>query len=106
MTRHGRRWTRIGALALALALALPGQAPAFDGPLEPVSPAVTGAMTAAAASAPASTIAPVASGSPKRGQVVTVDTGSWTDDPSSYTYAWQRDPGTGWVAIAGATTAG
>ena len=55
--------------------------------------------------APTSTMAPVASGSAKRGQVVTVNAGSWTDNPTSYTYAWQRNTGSGWVAIAGATAA-
>ena len=55
--------------------------------------------------APTSTMAPVASGSAKRGQVVTVNAGSWTDNPTSYTYAWQRNNGSGWVAIAGATAA-
>jgi hypothetical protein len=55
--------------------------------------------------APTSTVAPVASGAAKRGQVVTVDTGSWTDTPTGYTYAWQRNTGSSWVAITGATAA-
>ncbi|WP_169542165.1 C1 family peptidase [Solirubrobacter soli] len=55
--------------------------------------------------APTSKMPPVVSGSEKRGQVLTVTTGSWTDNPTSYVYAWQRNTGSSWVAIAGATTA-
>ncbi|MDA0163936.1 hypothetical protein OM076_26935 [Solirubrobacter ginsenosidimutans] len=55
--------------------------------------------------APTSTMAPAVTGTAARGQVLTTTTGNWTDTPTSYTYAWQRDKGTGYVAIAGATAA-
>jgi hypothetical protein len=69
-----------------------------------VGPLVDSA-TAPVPAVPASTVAPVASGPVARGQVVSVDSGTWTDSPSSYTYAWQRDTGSGYTAIPGATAA-
>ncbi len=53
---------------------------------------------------PTSTQAPVASGTPKRGSTLTATSGTWTENPTSYTYQWQRDKGTGFVNISGATT--
>lgn len=54
---------------------------------------------------PASTVAPVASGTPLVGQTLSVTNGSWTGTPSSFTYQWSRDNHGGGVysAIPGAT---
>lgn len=50
--------------------------------------------------APANTVAPVASGTPTVGQVLSVTNGTWTNTPLSYTYQWYRSG----VYIAGATS--
>jgi hypothetical protein len=55
----------------------------------------------------ANTAPPANSGTPAQGQVLTVDEGTWTGAPSTFTYAWSRcDAATGTVCapIAGATT--
>lgn len=50
------------------------------------------AKVAAATSnaAPNNTAPPTISGTPKVGQVLTANDGSWSGNPSGYTYAWQR----------------
>lgn len=55
---------------------------------------------------PASTAAPVVTGSPVDGAVLTTTLGSWSGSPTSYGYAWQssRDGGATWQTIAGATS--
>lgn len=54
--------------------------------------------------APANTVAPVASGTPTVGQVLSVTNGTWTGNPDpTYTYQWQRGPTP--TDIAGATAA-
>ena len=56
--------------------------------------------------APTITAAPVASGTAARGAVVSTTSGTWTDNPTAYTYQWQRNTtGTTWANIAGATAA-
>ena len=40
--------------------------------------------------APKNTAAPTITGTPKAGQVLTANPGSWSGNPSSYTYQWQR----------------
>ena len=55
------------------------------------------------AALPTPTAAPVASGTVKRGSTLSVTNGAWTENPLSYTYQWQRDKGTGFTNIAGAT---
>jgi hypothetical protein len=55
---------------------------------------------------PANTVTPVASGTAKDGQVVSVTNGTWTGSPTiTFTYQWQSssDGGATWVNIAGAT---
>ena len=47
----------------------------------------------------------VASGPLVRGSVVTATTGAWTDSPTTYMYVWQRDMGSGFATIPGATAA-
>lgn len=48
---------------------------------------------------PVNTVLPVITGTPTVGQTLTVDTGSWDNDPTGFAYQWYRDA----VAIAGAT---
>jgi hypothetical protein len=53
--------------------------------------AQTAAVTAATSSAaPKNTAAPTISGTPKVGQTLTADPGSWSGNPTSFTYQWQR----------------
>lgn len=40
--------------------------------------------------APANTDEPIISGTPEVGEVLTVDEGSWTGNPTSFAYQWQR----------------
>jgi hypothetical protein len=59
--------------------------------------AVTATVLSASGGVPDSTSAPVVSGNPVVGQTVSASGGSWTGDPTSYTYAW-------YVCSAGAST--
>jgi hypothetical protein len=45
----------------------------------------------------------VISGVTKRGELLTTTKGQWTDNPSVYSFSWQRDKGSGFVTISGAT---
>ena len=54
---------------------------------------------------PASTVAPVLSGTTARGSTLTVTPGGWTDSPTSYTYVWQRAAASTYATITGATAA-
>lgn len=54
---------------------------------------------------PAVTAAPSISGTAQEGKVLTANVGSWTPKPTSYSYQWQRNTGTGPVNISGATAA-
>jgi alpha-tubulin suppressor-like RCC1 family protein len=55
--------------------------------------------------APESTTLPTITGPAQQGQVLSEHAGAWTNEPSSYTYAWKRcsPTGTECKAIAGAT---
>lgn len=55
------------------------------------------------ASPPANTVTPTVTGAALRATTLTASTGSWTGTGNTYALQWQRDPGTGWVDIAGAT---
>jgi hypothetical protein len=66
------------------------------------------AQVAAATSnaAPKNTAAPAISGTPRVGQTLTTDDGSWSGSPTSFTYQWQRCDADNIVAcidVAGAT---
>jgi hypothetical protein len=55
--------------------------------------------------APANTGAPVASGTPTQFSPLTCSTGTWTGDPTPvYAYQWQRDTGSGFANIPGASS--
>lgn len=53
--------------------------------------------------APANIVPPTVYGTAQVGQVLHGIKGTWSGDPTSYTYKWQRDAGAGYVDIAGAT---
>ena len=51
----------------------------------------TGAVaTGTSSAAPKNTVFPTISGTPKVGQTLTADPGSWTANPTSFAYQWQR----------------
>lgn len=52
---------------------------------------------------PANTVPPTVYGTAALASTLTALKGTWTDNPTVYTYQWQRDPGSGFVDIAGAT---
>ncbi len=55
--------------------------------------------------APINSVAPVNSGTPTENDLLSVTTGTWTANPPTitYTYQWQRDCGSGYITIPGAT---
>jgi hypothetical protein len=94
--RHiGRRGstTRVGVLgAMLVSIAL------FSMMLAPaLASALEGATKPKAASAPVNTAAPVLTGTPAVGQTLSCSTGTWSNSPTSFSYAWLRSG----VPIAG-----
>lgn len=63
------------------------------------TPATSAGTSAILPAAPVNTVAPSISGTPKKGQVLTGHTGTWTGSPS-FTYQWYRDG----APISGATS--
>jgi len=59
--------------------------------------------SAVKASPPVNTAAPKVLGIAALGHTLSISLGSWSGAGNSYTYQWQRNTGTGWSAIAGAT---
>jgi hypothetical protein len=57
---------------------------------------------------PVNTLAPVISGTPRPGNTVTADQGTWTGStPMTFSYEWQAQTSPGvWTTIAGASSAG
>jgi hypothetical protein len=53
---------------------------------------------------PVSTAPPAVSGTARLGEVLTASRGTWTNAPTDYQYAWEREVLGGWTAISGATT--
>lgn len=76
-------------LATATMLIVPALAAAFEGNLPTPTPTTT----------PVNAAAPTLSGNPAPGQTLTCSTGTWSGNPSSFSYAWFRDG----VAVAGQT---
>jgi hypothetical protein len=62
----------------------------------------------AAGNAPVNTAAPTLSGAAQEGQTISAGNGTWTEAPTSYTYAWSQCDASGGscTAISGATAAG
>jgi hypothetical protein len=82
----GVRGATLVAIALFAMLLVPSLAAAI------VSPAPV-----ASAPDPVNTVAPVLTGTPAPGQTLTCSTGSWANNPTSFSYAWLRSG----VPIAG-----
>ncbi|MDA0181890.1 S8 family serine peptidase [Solirubrobacter phytolaccae] len=55
------------------------------------------------ASPPVNVVNPTATGAAVRATTLSASTGSWTGTGNNYAMQWQRDPGTGFVDIQGAT---
>jgi hypothetical protein len=79
--------------------------------LAPASPAAASLTTSFLADSaalvsgpPVALAAPVVSGEAVRGTTLIVNSGSWSPSATSVAYQWQRDSGSGFVDIAGATT--
>jgi len=53
---------------------------------------------------PVNTAVPTISGKAQQGQKLTATTGTWTNTPTSYTYAWESCAGTTCTPISGATS--
>jgi hypothetical protein len=66
----------------------------------------TTGTTTTTSNAPANLDVPSISGTPQDGAILTADPGAWSNNPSSYTYAWLRCDANGanCVPIAGATS--
>jgi len=54
--------------------------------------------------APSSTALPAISGTPQQGQTLSVSNGSWTNNPTSYTYQWQDCTSSSCSNVSGATS--
>ncbi|WP_445150998.1 hypothetical protein [Baekduia sp. Peel2402] len=63
----------------------------------------TNALGAITTGKPASVVAPVVSGTTKRGYRLAVTAGTWSPTANTYSFQWQRDDGTGYADVAGAT---
>jgi len=72
----------------------------------PASSAHTATVTASPPAAPTSSTAPAVTGQPVQGQTLTTNNGSWTGNPTSYTYHWQdcNTSGASCANISGATS--
>ena len=69
------------------------------------APAVSAATAVVTAAVPQNTVAPTIAGVPQQGQTLTEQHGTWTNQPTSYSYQWMDcdAAGSNCQAIAGAT---
>jgi hypothetical protein len=67
--------------------------------------AFSAATAAVVPALPVQTTAPAVSGTPRTTMTVTSTAGAWTPAGSTYAYQWQRDGGSGFADISGATAA-
>ncbi len=104
-TSMGRRHDREG---LTVAAADAGSTPRVAVPARNSIGAghALSAPTTPVVGAPANTAPPTISGTPRVGQTLSASTGTWTGNPTSFGYQWQRcDPaGANCADIAGAVT--
>lgn len=52
---------------------------------------------------PVNTVAPVVSGGPSVGATLSCTTGTWANAPTSYSYQWEADTGSGYTDLVGET---
>jgi len=96
---------RCRILVVLLVASAPLVGPAGSALAWQVGDPLTLAPMSVAVTVPANTAAPAIAGGPvAAGTTLTVSTGSWSGPPTSFTYQWQRDAGSGFADIAGATT--
>jgi hypothetical protein len=77
--------------------AAPGSAPATP---TPVTTAPAGTTPPATAAAPVNTALPSILGQPQSGKTFSADPGTWTGNPTSFSYQWQRCDATGANCVA------
>lgn len=53
---------------------------------------------------PVNVTPPTITGTAQESETLTATNGAWTNTPTSYTYQWQIDDGSGWIDIVGATS--
>ncbi|MGO9975197.1 MAG: hypothetical protein ACLP01_20830 [Solirubrobacteraceae bacterium] len=68
---------------------------------QPVGPVASSAPVSG--TAPVSLTPPAISGTTARASILTVTAGTWSPTATAYAYQWERDAGSGFVAISGAT---
>jgi hypothetical protein len=76
----------------------------FLGSCAQIAPACGGTTSTPAPTPPVSTAEPELLGTARRGYLLAVTPGTWTNSPQSYAYQWERGDGAQWTAIAGATS--
>ena len=77
---------------------------AFMAPCESIAPACGGSdAPASAPTVPTPTQEPKITGKTRRGATLKATTGSWMNQPTRFTYRWQRWNGTRWNSISGAS---
>ena len=76
-------------------------------PTSPTEPPLGAAppTEVAAADAPANSVPPVISGTPRQDEVLSASAGTWSNEPSDYAFQWQwsRDAGVTWMDVRGAS---
>jgi hypothetical protein len=76
---------------------------AFLAPCARIAPACGGGMAGLVPEPPVATAGPTVTGTPRRGDVVSANGGTWRNSPTSYAFRWQRERRGKWTSIRGAT---